>query len=89
MTEEGIEFWNRARLARDKLAQQYLDHPDVQLIDIGYAEAGEGDLPRIALRIHVGDRWRRAASTERISLPSEIDGIPVVIVESGDYRLET
>ena len=89
MTKEDIEFWNRALRARDKLVEQYLYHPDVQLIDIGYAEVGGGDLPQIALRIHVGDRWRRTAPDERISLPSEIDGIPVVIVESGDYRLES
>ena len=85
MSRENSEFWNRARRARDKLADQFLDHPDVSLIDIGYDpdREGGGNEERIVLRVHV----RRPLTREQVGLPAQIDGIPVRVLV-GDYRLE-
>lgn len=85
MSQADSEFWVKARRARDRLADQFLDHPDVSLIDIGYdldPEGGEA-AERIVLRIHV----RRSLAREVLGLPAEIDGIPVRVVVA-DYRIE-
>ena len=85
MSQKNSEFWKRARRARDKLADQFLDHPDVSLIDIGYDPdpEGGGNARRIVLRVHV----RRPLTSEEVGLPAQIDGIPVRVLV-GDYRLE-
>jgi hypothetical protein len=85
MSQKNPEFWSRARRARDKLVDQFLDHPDVSLIDIGYDpdREGEGNAERIVLRVHV----RRPLTREEVGLPAQIDGIPVRVMV-GDYRLE-
>ncbi len=88
MSQTNPEFWNRARRARDKLLGQFLDHPDVSLIDIGYAPADQGEgTEEVVLRIRVRERWIEAKPEERIAFPEQVDGIPVVVM-SGDYRLE-
>ncbi|MFN2171563.1 MAG: hypothetical protein ACK2U0_21035 [Candidatus Promineifilaceae bacterium] len=88
MPNHDAEFWNKARRARDKLVKQYIDHPDVSLIDIGYApEQSEGS-ETIALRIHVKESWLQAEPEERVEFPSNQDGIPVVVVP-GDYELSS
>jgi hypothetical protein len=89
MSERNSEFWTRARSARDKLVNQYLDHPDVSLIDIGYAPARKGKSTKdIVLRIHVRESWLEAKPEERIRFPEQMDGIPVIVIP-GNYRLET
>jgi hypothetical protein len=85
MSQKNSEFWDRARRARDKLAEQFLDLPDVSLIDIGYdpVQEGEGNAEHIVLRVHV----RRPLTREEVGLPAQVDGIPVRTLV-GDYRLE-
>ena len=85
MSQANSEFRHRARRARDKLADQFLNHPDVSLIDIGYDpdQKGRGNAERIVLRVHV----RRPLTLEEVGLPAHIDGIPVRVLV-GDYRLE-
>jgi hypothetical protein len=80
-------FWARASRARDKLAARYLDHPDVTLIDIGYAPEGGAEAGEIVLRIHVRERWMNAKPGERVAFPEQIDGIPVAVM-LGEYRLD-
>jgi hypothetical protein len=85
MSQDDSEFWTRARRARDKLVDQFINHPDVSLIDIGYdldPESGAAT-DRIVLRVHM----RRSLAREALGLPAEIDGIPVRVVVA-DYRLE-
>ena len=85
MSQEDSEFWTRARHARDKLVDHFINHPDVNLIDIGYdlnAEGGEAT-ERVVLRVHV----RQSLAREALGLPVEIDGIPVRVVVA-DYRLD-
>jgi hypothetical protein len=83
------EFWSKARRARDKLEKQYIFHPDVSLIDIGYApDQSDENEETIALRIHVKERWMQAGPEERIDFPTTMDGIPVVVVP-GDYELSS
>jgi len=85
MSQADSESWNRARCARDKLADQFLGQPDVALIDIGYdldPESGEAT-ERVVLRVHV----RRSLAKEALCLPAETDGIPVRVIVA-DYRLE-
>lgn len=88
MPKYDAVFWNRVHLARDKLVKQYIYHPDVSLIDIGYAR-DKGELSEtIALRIHVKEAWSKARPEARASFPAAIYGIPVVVVP-GDYDLSS
>lgn len=83
MPAEDTEFWVRAYQARDKLVDQFLDHPEVSLIDLGYDLASDRATGQIVLRVHL----RRPATRQALGLPEQIDGIPVRVV-AGDYRLE-
>ena len=71
--------WELARRARDKLLYQFMAHPEVILIDIGYNR----EYGKIVLQVHL----RRHISTEIIGIPEEVDGIPVQVLV-GDYDLE-
>jgi hypothetical protein len=87
MSRRDSEFWNKARRARDKLIDKYLDHPDVNLIDIGYSPAKQGiSTGEVVLRVHVSEQWFKLPPEERLSLPDQVDGIPVSVI-SGDYRI--
>jgi hypothetical protein len=70
--------WVAAEHARDVLAAELLDRPEVVMVDIGRDEA----LDHLILRVHV--RTEREAIA---SVPKEVEGIPVRVVP-GDYRLE-
>ena len=85
MSLANSEFWDKARRARDKLADQFLDHPEVSLIDIGYEVNAQGQKisDHLVLRIHV----RLPSTGEMLNLPAEIDSIPIQVVVA-DYRLE-
>jgi len=88
MSQADSEFWSRARRARDKLVDQFINHPDVSLIDIGYAPERGETTEEIALRIHVREHWVKAKPEERVAFPKQVDGIPVVVM-LGEYQLET
>ncbi len=77
--------WVEARRAQDELVQQFLDHPDVTLIDIGYLGKENSTSEQIALRIHVRERWFQAKPEERIAFPEQVNGIPVVVIP-GEYQ---
>ena len=64
--------------ARDALATQLLDRPDVVMIDIGRDEANGGPVLRVYVRPSAG---------ELAGIPLEVAGVPVQVL-SGDYRLE-
>ncbi len=66
--------------------QQFLDHPDVTLIDIGYVGEENNTSEQIALRIHVRERWFKAKPEERIAFPEQVSGIPVVVIR-GEYKV--
>jgi hypothetical protein len=80
---------SRARLehARDRLVAQYIYHPDVTLIDIGYPLEDDSETKDLVLRIHVKERWMKSSPEQRTVFPDEVDGIPVIVI-SGDYKLE-
>lgn len=88
MKAENSVFWTAIRRARDKLVDQYLDHPLVSLIDIGYVPQSKGDR-EIALRIHIRkhNQLLKTEVEKEIAFPEEIDGIPVIVI-AGNYRLE-
>jgi hypothetical protein len=85
MSRTDPEFWARARRARDRLADQFLSHPEVSLIDIGYDLDPEGIAATeyIVLRVHV----RRPSAAQALGLPEKVNGIPVHVVVA-DYKLE-
>jgi hypothetical protein len=83
MPTEKTELWARAQRARDKLAQKFLSHPQVSLIDIGFETEGGEPAGQIVLRIHL----RQSDAGQTLVIPEEIDGIPVRVV-TGDYRPE-
>jgi hypothetical protein len=82
-----LESMARLERARDKLVAQYIYHPDVTLIDIGYPLANDKVGKELVLRIHVRDRWVNSPPDQRTELPEELEGIPIIIM-SGEYRLE-
>jgi hypothetical protein len=89
MSQRNSEFWKRARRARDKLADQYLEHPQVSLIDIGNAPAEQRkSSEEVVLRVHVRESWLEVKPEERVTFPEQIDGIPIIVIP-GDYRLES
>jgi hypothetical protein len=85
MARRKSDFWVRARRAQEKLVAQFLNHPDVMLIDIGYVDENQIATEQIALRIHVHERWFQAKPDERVTFPEKIDEIRVVVIR-GDYR---
>lgn len=88
MSEQDTAFWSRAQRARDRLERQYIDNPDVSLIDIGYAPEPAVGAREIAIRIHVRARWLQASPQDRVKFPEIVDGIPVVVIP-GAYTPET
>jgi hypothetical protein len=87
MSKRDSKFWNRARRARDKLIDQFINHPDVSLIDIGYASEHGEETEEVVLRIHVREHWMKVKPEERVVFPKQIDGISVVVM-LGDYQVE-
>jgi hypothetical protein len=85
MAQRKSDFWAKARRAQEKLVAQFLNHPDVTLIDIGYVDENNSTTEQIALRIHVHERWFQAKPDERIAFPETMDGIRVVVIR-GEYR---
>ena len=83
MIEGDLENLERAQTARQKLANQFLDHPEVSLIDIGYDSESRDRKEQIVLRVHL----RQTAAQEKLQIPTEIDGIPVRVLHA-DFRLE-
>lgn len=81
MSPREPEFWAKALQALDQLAHQFLDHPEVTLIDLG--KEGEKDKPTeaLVLRVHV----RQPVNKQRLGLPDEVNGLPVRVVV-GDYH---
>ena len=67
-----------ARRAARQLATDLRDEPDVTLVDVGLDAAA-----RPCIRVHVSDD----PSTPRASLPSHVEGVPVV-TRHGDYDLQ-
>jgi len=85
--QNNSESWAKLERARDKLVAQYIYHPDVTLIDIGYPLEDDEETKELVLRIHVKDRWMKSSPEQRTAFPEEVDGIPVIVM-SGDYKLE-
>lgn len=83
MPSKGSELWARAELARDKLAEQFLSHPLVSLIDIDFEPGSEEQSAHVVLRVHL----RQPATRQALVIPEEIDGIPIR-VDFGDYQPE-
>jgi hypothetical protein len=89
MPQENSEIMKKARLARDKLVERFINDLDVSLIDIGFSpnsDAGEKK-DEIVIRIHMREHWFNLRPEERINIPDEIDGIRVVVMR-GDYHLD-
>jgi|WetSurMetagenome_2_1015567.scaffolds.fasta_scaffold864275_2 hypothetical protein len=68
--------------ALEKLSGEFLHHPDVSLIDIGFKNQAGRFTDEVVLRIHV----RRAIATnDNGPFPKEVDGIPVIVMVA-DYK---
>ncbi len=83
MTTSGPDYMDKARRARDQLAQQLSQQPGVSLIDIGFDPESTADPKPVVVRVHL----RRLSDQAALGIPAEIDGVPVRVVQ-GDYRLE-
>jgi hypothetical protein len=87
MAAHESQQWKRLRQAREKLATQFREHPDVSLIDVGTQGSPEDFPENAVLRIHVRASWVKTDPEHRTVFPTQVDGIPVIVM-SGDYRLE-
>jgi hypothetical protein len=86
MSLENPDIMTKARRARDLLVSQFINSPDVVLIDIGIPTNTdvENKKDEIVIRIHVREHWFNSRPEERLNFPKEIEGIRVVVV-LGDY----
>ncbi len=80
MMASADDEWAKARQARNQLAAQVLDHPNVSLVDVGEERAGA----RLTLVLRVHLRQESASGPE---IPNDVNGIPVRVLY-GDYRPE-
>lgn len=87
MSLENPEIMTKARRARDLLVSQFINSPDVVLIDIGIPTNTdlENNKNEIVIRIHVREHWFNSKPEERLNFPKEIEGFRVVVVP-GDYH---
>ena len=81
MSAQDSEFWAKARQARDQLADQFLSHPDVTLIDLSDEREKGQPTGQLILRVHV----RQPVNKQVLGLPDEVNGLPVRVV-IGEYR---
>ena len=90
MSLENPEIMMKARRARDRLVSQFINSPDVVLIDIGIPPNSDVDNKKdeIVIRIHVHEHWFNSRPEERLDFPKEIEGIRIVVVP-GDYHLDS
>ncbi|ABU58723.1 MULTISPECIES: hypothetical protein [Roseiflexus] len=79
MSSPSAAWWRKARRVRDRMIARFGAHPAVTGIDIGLLDPPEAGV--IGVRIHV------RGNPDDMSVPEEIDGIPVGIVR-GDYHLQ-
>lgn len=84
MTQDDIEFWEKAATAREELLDQYGEDPDVKLIDIGYAPEEAQAEDEVVLRIHMSDEWCAEHSADQATFTEEVDGIPVHVICDGE-----
>ena len=85
MSTADSEFEARARRALDKLSEQFLDRPEVSLIDLGRDLGPDSARPadQLVLRVHI----RKEAAGQSLGIPRQVDGIPVCVIVA-DYQLE-
>lgn len=81
MSPPDTEVWEKARRARDYLAEQLLSHPEVTLIDI--STEGEKGKPteQFVIRVHV----RQPIDKQALGLPDKVNGFLVRVI-LGDYH---
>lgn len=84
MSPHDSEFWTKARQARDQLADRFLSHPAVTLIDLGYEGGKVQPTEQLVLRVHI----RQPVNKQELGLPDEVNGLPVRVVV-GDYRAQS
>lgn len=87
MASDDTVNWNRIREAQTQLVDQFINHPDVTLIDVGYEADPTHKQKSVVLRIHVRDEWFNIDPADRDNFPLAVNSIPVVIVK-GNYRPE-
>ena len=64
-----------------------LKYPNVHTVDVGYEFTGGKPTGRLSLRVHVDKKKTNAALAPKDRLPTELDGIPVDVLETNP-RLE-
>ena len=77
------DFNFRLTRALNKLIAQFVDHPDVNGIDVGLPLGAKGSGP-LVLRVFVKKRWQLTGSDQRLVIPKKVDDIPVVVIVDED-----
>lgn len=82
------DFMTRAYRARDELVEQFIAHPDVTMIDIGYASQDSDVVGNAVVRIHVSKHWLQSDPQKRVAFPTQVEGVAVIVIP-GDYYPES
>jgi hypothetical protein len=80
---DSNDFHFRLTQALNKLVAKFVYHPDVNGIDVGRPPGAKGS-GSLVLRVFVKKRWQLADPDQRIDLPTQVDGIPVVVIVEED-----
>jgi hypothetical protein len=81
----NADLRDKMRRARDKLAEQLHNNPQVTMVDVGYDIESDEDYAdrQIVLRVHLSGK----EAAKDLHIPDQVDGIPVRII-TANYRLE-
>ena len=79
-----------ARIAavQDKYSESLLAYPNVIGLGIGYRQRGAETSEELCLVVLVRRKLPRAQLNAADLLPSQLDGVPLDIIESGDIAIK-
>jgi hypothetical protein len=80
---DSNDLYFRLTRALNKLIAQFVDHPDVNGIDVGLPPGAKGSGP-LVLRVFVKKGWQLTGSDQRLDIPTKVDDIPVVLIVEDD-----
>jgi hypothetical protein len=73
---EDLSLKKQAQQSLKKLFERFGDHPQIELIDLGYDPQQQTSSRRVVLRVHV----RQPLTKLALGLPDDMDGIPIVLI---------
>ena len=81
--EEAMKSLEEVMRVQAEVQDELLKHPEVTGVDVGRRSVGGKQTEELAIRIYVRDK---KAALQTLKLPSELQGVPVEVVER-DFKL--